>query len=355
MRRKLVIPAAALVTAALIAQEGSDLRIIQTVQEVIAPTTILDKDGNYVTGLQPSEFRLFDNNKLQSIKVDEVVSPISLVVAIQADYKVEKVLPKIQKIGSLLTNMVAGDNGDIAIMAFDHRLQKLQDFTSDSAKIDDALKRIKPGSSQSVLTDAVNEAGRMLERRPKERRRILLLIAESLDKGSEGRVREALTKLEFANVIVYALNVSRIYTELTAHPAYPKPDPIPSTARHLPAGAANTPTTVAQATGAPGYGIQFAPMITEIFRATKAIFVQNPIEVYTQYTGGKEEPFVTQADLERAVQNIGREIHNQYMITYNPSPETRLEGGFHNIRVEVARRDLEVRTRRGYWLAGIPQ
>ena len=49
--------------------------------------------------------------------MDEVISPISLVVAIQADYKVEKVLPKIQKIGSLLENMVAGDNGEVAIVA----------------------------------------------------------------------------------------------------------------------------------------------------------------------------------------------------------------------------------------------
>jgi len=167
MRRKLVVSAAALVAAALVAQEGGDLTIRQRVDEVIAPTTVLDKDGVYVTGLKPMEFRLYDNDKLQTIKVDEVVNPVSLVVAIQADYKVEKVLPKIQKIGTLLQTMVAGDNGEVAIMAFDHRLQKLQDFTSDPDKITEALKKIKPGSSQSVLTDAVNESARMLEKRPK--------------------------------------------------------------------------------------------------------------------------------------------------------------------------------------------
>jgi hypothetical protein len=104
-------------------------------------------------------------------------------------------------------------------------------------------------------------------------------------------------------------------------------------------------------TGAPGYGIQFAPLITEIFRGVKGIFVDNPIEVYTQYTGGKEIGFVSQQDLERAAASIGREIHNQYVITYNPN--NKHEGGLHHIRVDVTQPGLEVRTRRGYWMAAV--
>src|SRR6476661_7172445 len=151
MLRKLTVLVSALVAAVVVAQDAGDITIRQRVDEVIAPTTVVDKDGNYVTGLKPMEFRLYDNDKPQTIKVEEVVSPVSLVVAIQADYKVEKVLPKIQKIGNLLENMVAGDNGEIAVVAFDHRIQKLQDFTTDSTKIVEALKKLKPGSSQSVL------------------------------------------------------------------------------------------------------------------------------------------------------------------------------------------------------------
>jgi VWFA-related protein len=351
MRRKLVVSAAAFLTAALIAQEGGELTIRQRVDEVIAPTTVMDKDGLYVTGLKPMEFRLYDNDKPQTIKVDEVISPVSMVVAVQADYKVEAVLPKIQKIGTLLQTMVAGDAGEVAVVSFDHQIRLLQDFTSDPDKITEGLKKLKPGSSQSVLTDAVNEAARMLEKRPKERRRVLLLIAESLDKGSEGRAREALTRLEFANVIVYALNMSRVYTELTSKAPPPRPSSIPPEARHLPAGVPGTPTSAAQMTATGGQGIQFAPMITEIFRGVRAVFVQNPIEIYTQYTGGKEVGFVSQTDLERAAQSVGREIHNQYMITYNPNNKN--EGGLPSIRVEVTRKDLEVRTRRGYWMASV--
>jgi VWFA-related protein len=349
--RKALWAVAALCVAsavALIAQTTEESTIRSTVSNVLAPTIVLDKDGNYVVGLKPYEFKLYDNDKLQEIKVDEIFAPISLVVAIQADAKAENALPRIQKIATILHSMVAGEQGEVAIVSFDHRIQMLQDFTTDPDKIDQALKKIKPGSSQSVLTDVVVEATRMLRNRPKDRRKVLLLIAETRDKGSSLKPREALTSLEVSNVMVYSVNMSRLVNELTAKPPLPRPDPIPPAARHVPAGGAQTPTTTAQMTGAPGYGIDFAPLITEIMRSVKAVFVDNPVEVFTRYTGGKEYSFVTQRDLERALGEVSREIHNQYLITYNPN--NKAEGGFHKIRVEVARRDLDVRTRDGYWL-----
>jgi VWFA-related protein len=351
MRRRdfILTPAAATLLAA---QQPADPIFRERVNIVMAPTTVLDDDGAYINGIKPAEFRLFDNDKLQEIKVDETYAPLSVVVAIQADHKVEAVLPKLQKIGSMLQALVAGETGEVAVLAFDHRMLNLTEgFTSDADRISRGLMKLKPGSMNAALTDAVVEATRMLRARPKDRRKVLLLIAESLDKGSELKAREALSNLEIANVMVYALNMSRLYTSLTEKPAYPRPDPIPTTARHVPAGGAATPTTVGQMYGQPGYAANFAPLIAEIFRATKAIFVSNPVEVYTRYTGGKEFPFVSQEDLERAVQAVGRELHNQYLITYNPNNKS--EGGFHSIRVEVTRRGLEVRTRPGYWLAAV--
>ena len=123
----------------------------------------MDKDGVYVTGLKPMEFRLYDNDKPQTIKVDEVVAPVSLVVAVQADYKVEAVLPKIQKIGTLLQTMVAGEHGEVAISEFRSPAPDTAGLHKRSDKITEGLKKLKPGSSQSVLTDAVNESARMLK------------------------------------------------------------------------------------------------------------------------------------------------------------------------------------------------
>jgi VWFA-related protein len=200
------------------------------------------------------------------------------------------------------------------------------------------------------MIDAVEQSARMLKSRPKDHRRIVLLIAESRDKGSEGRLREALTSTQVDDVMVYALNISRLYTEtMSGAPVY-RPDPIPASARHMPAGAVDTPTGVAQFTGSDGYSAHFVPLFTEIFRDVKGIFVDNPVEVFTKYTGGRETGFVSQKSLETAISEIGREIHNQYLISYNP--DNKVEGGFHTIRV-VVNGPYNIRTRPGYWLAGI--
>jgi VWFA-related protein len=358
MKLRLLAGAAIVVGAVtLVAQSETDPIFRVGTGLIMAPTTVLDKDGSYISGINASEFRLYDNDKLQDIKVDETYAPLSIVLAVQADAKVEAVLPKIQKIGSMLQTLVAGDTGEIAVLGFDHRMQNLSNgFTNDPDKVNEALRKLRPGSSNSALTDAVVEATRMLRNRPKDRRKVLLLICESLDKGSSMKPREALANLEINNVMVYTLNVSRVYTALTSKPAYPRPDPIPPGGRSIPGGGTLTPTESARLYGGGGMTADFAPMITEIFRATKAIFVSNPVEVFTRYTGGKEFPFVSQQDLDRAVQSVSRELHNQYLLTYMPN--TKGDGGYHRIRVEVhglGRGGLEVRTRPGYWMATINQ
>jgi VWFA-related protein len=237
-------------------------------------------------------------------------------------------------------------------MAFDHRFRWLQDdFTSDPDKIESALKKMTPGSGSSRMIDAVIESVRKLRSRPGNRRRILLLISETRDKGSEGKVRDALMDIQMNNVSVYSVDISRMMAGLTSHPPDPRPDTLPPAMHPIPTQVPATPTTVMQTTGSQGSSAQFVPLLVEIFKGTKAIFVDNPVEVFTQGTGGTEFSFGKQKGLEEAIEKVGNEIHSQYLITY--SPNNTAEGGFHEIEVEVNRANLKVRTRPGYWLASL--
>jgi len=323
--------------------------ISTTVDFVTAPVTVLDREGNFVDGLQPAQFRLFDNEKEQDIKVDVTFQPISMVVAIQANDRMEAVLPQIQKIGSLIEPLVIGSEGEAAVLAFDSRLREVQEFTSDTGRITDAVKKIHPGSSQSRLIDAVEYGVRLLRSRPPDRRRILLLISETRDQSSEGRVRESTIAAQLANVSIYSVDVSRVVTDLTAKGQLPRPDNRPPAMTPLPPGVPATPNTVMQATGSNGSSAQFVPLMVEMFKDVKYVFWKNPVEVFTQGTGGTQFGFVRQRGLEDAVEHIGAELHSQYLISYNPNNKN--EGGFHEIAVQIAgRRDLKTRTRPGYWL-----
>jgi len=336
------------------AQEPESQPTFRTgVQVVVAPTVVLDGEGKFVNGLERQDFILLDNGKPQDIRVDVTFIPISLVVAVQANSAVEVVLPKVQKLGTMLHYLVAGEQGEVAVLAFDHRVQLLQDFTSDTEKIQEALKKLKPGGQNSAMVDAVLYGIRMLRRRPENRRRVLLLISETRDRGSEARKRDVLEAAQFANVAVYSLNINRLITTLTAKAPPPRPDPYPPGARPLPAGVPTTPHTAAQVSGNATNSGNFIPVFVEIFKAVRDIFVDNPVEVFTKWTGGTEHPFITQADLERAVRRIGEELHSQYIISYTPN--NREEGGFHEIQVLIrGRNDFKVITRPGYWMAAQP-
>ncbi len=322
-----------------------------TTHVVEAPVTVTDKRSDaYVDGLQPTDFKLFDNGKEQNIHVDVTFQPISMVICIQASDQVSGILPKINRIGSMIQPILIGDQGEAAVMAFDHRFRTMQDFTNDPNKIEAAIKKITPGSRSSRLVDAVTESVHMLRSRPANRRRILLLVSEVRDHGSEGKVRSALLDVQMYNVEFYSVDISRMMAGITAPPVQPRPDNQLPAATPLP-NEPSTPTTVWQATGGQGNSVQFVPMLVEIFKDTKAIFVDNPAEVFARGSGGTQFSFAKQKGLEDAIQAIGREIHSQYMITYSPNNLT--EGGFHQIEVDVNRRDVKVRTRPGYWMASV--
>ncbi len=177
---------------------------------------------------------------------------------------------------------------------------------------------------------------------------MLLLISETRDNGSQAKVREAMTDLEFDNVSVYSVNISRLAT-LEAPQMPPRPNPIPATAMPLPAGVPPTPDNAAQMYGNPMNSGNFLPLFVEIFKDVRGLFVKNPVEVYTKFTGGKEHSFLSQKDLENAISDIGNELHSEYLITY--SPNNKEEAGFHDIAVTVDRPNVKVRTRPGYWVA----
>jgi VWFA-related protein len=329
-----------------------ELRILVETNAVQIPVWVYDRQWNYVDGLNPNQFRVFDNGKEQKISgVDVAFAPISMVIVVQANADVEKMLPAVNKIGALIQPHILGDQGEAAVIAYDSRVRVLQPFTHDADQISAAMKKIQPGSTSQHLTDAIFEGTRMLSTRPKDRRRVILLIGEKRDIGSEIRGREALIYMQIHNVTLYSANMSILLTKLSAPPPDYRPPAIPATAMPIPGISATTPTTVAQTFGTQGYGADFLPLLIEIYRDTKAIFKANVVDVYAKGTGGEEFNYYKGRGLEKVIDDIGEVLHSQYTITYTPSAETLKEGGFHQIVVDVlSPKAHSVRVKPGYYL-----
>jgi VWFA-related protein len=325
----------------------SDRPLSITTTNIIAPVLVTDRSGNIIDGLQPHQFHLYDNNKEQNIQVDVTFEPLSVVVLIEAAARVESILPQIKHLGSLLP-VIVGDHGEAAVVAFDSRLRTMQDFTPDPDKLKAAIEKINAGNSSSRMIDAIENGVRMLGTRPKDNRKIILLVSETRDVASEGRVRESLIAAQLANVVIYDVDITQLAVRLTEKAPPPRPNPIDVTAQQAVGGNPPTPTTDAQSYG-PSQA-QFAPLLMEIYRDTKRIFVDSPSEVFAKGTGGAEFSFVKQRGLEDAVQRISQELRSQYLISYNPN--NKGETGFHSISVTVDNPRYVTKTRPGYWIGG---
>ena len=315
---------------------------------------VYESTGSYVTGLRPEQFHLFDNSKEQNIRVDEAFEPLSLVILIQANSAVEHMLPTISKIGNLVGPLILGDRGEAAVVAFDSRIRLLQDFTADPDKITQAVKKIQAGSSTSRLVDAVEEGDHMLRNRPANRRRVIVLISETQDKGSEARGRENTDRLEHAQHRALCGGYLAAAGHAERPTPYPRPDNRMPAMTPMPANQPATPNTVMQMTGGQGDSAQFLPLLVEIYRDAKAIFKTSPSHLFSKGTGGTEYSYYREHGLDQAFQDIAEQLHNEYVISYKPNNTD--EGGFHTITLSINAPSVKrYQARPGYWLAARPQ
>jgi VWFA-related protein len=321
------------------------------VKYILVPTTVLDPDGHgYVNGLKPMDFGLLDNDKPQKVLSEATEQPFSVVLAVQANSDVEPMLPKLRRTGALVQGLVTGENGDVAVLAFDHRRQVLQDFTTDPDKIQTSTEKLTAGSSTSALVDAVLESDRMLLRHDRQntRRHVIILVSRNSDKGSEAKLQETVRKMQFDNAMIYCIDISKSLTALMKKPDYPRPSAIPPEGQAPTIGGGSGPRTgTSDAQQSTGNILNAAP---PILKSIHDLFRRSPAEAFTYFTGGQVYNFATERGLEQAVSDIGKDLNSQYILSYSPNNSD--EPGFHIIKVSVNRPGLKIRTRTGYWAVG---
>jgi len=273
-----------------------------------------------------------------------------VVVIVQANSDIEPVLPVLRKTGVLVHGLITGPDSDVAVLAFDHRMQHLQDFTNDPDKIDDAMQKLTSGSTSARLIDAILEADFMLRHHDPQntRRRVILLLSRNVDKGSESHLQETVRRMQFDNVIVYCVDISKALTAVMKKPDYPPPQngriPPEALPNVLGNGARSETNVVQQQDG------NLFNAVPPILNSIHDLFRKSPAEAFAYFTGGQVYSFARQKALENAIADIGKDLNSQYLLSY--SPNNKDEPGFHTIKVSVDRPGLKIRTRPGYWWGG---
>ena len=340
------------------APRRSETTIKSKVVLVNAPVTVRDSKDQIVTSLAAADFRLTDHGVPQTISHFDVgTDPLSLVVLIETSSRVAPLLPAVQKSGILITETILGQNGEAAIVGFNDTIDKLLPFSKNPDTIQSAVAQIRASTSGSRLYDAMGIGVEMLNAAPEPaadtpgRRRVLLIVSEATDVGSQAKLGEVLRKAQLANVTIYSVGLSSTRALLQQEPKNNHIDIAPPGTYPLPPIPGKPPVPEEEDPRLNNTVDLMALAVWAVSHIADKVSA-HALEVAAVATGGAHFATFKDRTIEKAFDEIGGELHTQYTLGYSPAGTT--DAGYHEIKVTLADpkfRNLKLRSRPGYYVS----
>jgi Ca-activated chloride channel family protein len=269
-------------------------------------TTVTDKSGRLLTDLTREDFQIFDEGKLQPIKVfDKTPQPIRLIVLIDISGSMRGNLPLLRDAArALIGRLLPGDLARVG--TFGNEIRLSPNFTRDEAALMAEVPseiRVNERTPLWQATDmAMNEFG------AEAGRRVVLILSDGKDTGPVVG-RRFLTSLEIGeraerdDVMIYGIGLQSR-----------GPSPMP------------------------GAGANLGAMIADSFPDP------NLGKVALESGGGYFE-LRPRDDFGATFARVADELHQQYLLGFAPP---KLDGKTHKLDVKVAQKDAKVRARKTY-------
>ncbi len=259
--------------------------------------TVTNKKNRLEIGLGKEDFRVYEDNKPQTIRYfsRETDLPLRIGVLVDTSSSIHDRLHFEQEAAIDFLNTTLRPGKDLAFVEpFDVQPQVVQDYTDDLDKLSKAIRSLLAGGA-TTLYDAIYFSCRekMLLFPPPEPylRRVMIIISDGQDNQSERTREEALAMAQRAEVTIYAVSTST--------------------------------------TGSPGHGDKVLKRLAE-------------------QTGGRAffpfEASETAADFRE----IARELRSQYSLAYIPTNRAH-DGTFRSIAIEPLQKGVQVRAKPGYF------
>jgi len=274
----------------------------EQVRLVLLPTTVTDKRGRILDGLERDQFSVYEDGVAQRIRYfsSESTEPVSIAFLLDVSgsmRQLDKLVHAKEAIRFFVDQLRPDDRFGLICFA-DQQVAWITEFTSDRERF---MKRldVQEGFGQTALHDAVAAAPGLVDSSIRGRK-ALVLITDGVDNTSRLTMEQALEVARRVEVPVYTIGF------LTVDEAVLKPGEVTTN--------------------------------LEVLRTV------------SDETGGRLFPVFDPDDLKEAVNSLDTELRHQYVVGYYPADATT--PGFRRIRLDVDRRGARVHTRTGYYLAG---
>jgi len=257
---------------------------------------LLEKTHQFVPGLKPSNFRIYEDGVEQKVSgFKRVEAPITALMICEFAQNGAWWI----KAGDMLNTAYAfaqqlRPQDYVALMTFDMRTQIVTDFTQDKSQLLQAINSLRyPGFSETNLYDALYEGLDRLDRI--EGRKYIIVIASGRDTFSKLTLDKILKKVKASQDIT-------IFTVSTG-------------------GALRAMTE-----GGPGMGAQMREMDN--------LQADNQMRTFANLTGGASYFPRFQGELPDIFQQINQNIRSKYELVYRPT-NAKQDGTYRKLRVEL--------------------
>ena len=277
--------------------------------------SVRDKNG-YITNLHKDDCSIYEDKVLQTTKnfTQEKNLPLTIGILLDTSGSQQSVLPMEQASGAEFLKDVLTPKDEAFLISFDINVNLLADYTNSPREIKRSIDKaeINTGAGTGSVTGNATPRGTLLfdaiylaahdKLRQEAGRKILVILTDGQDQGSQETLKSATEAAQKANAIVYVILIS---------------DP--------------------QAYGSFGMGYTGAGDMDRLAKDTGG-------RVINVGSNGKK--------LEQAFDQIQDELRTQYLASYTPT-NLKMDGTFRTLNV-TCQQGQKVQARKGYYAMADP-
>jgi VWFA-related protein len=367
---------------------------------VLVPALVRNKSGANVYTLTAKDFLLTDDGTPQKLSLvqDTDHSPLALVIVLETGgagaREFQNYSTLAPPLAPMLTSIVGNVFHQIAVVTFDSQPDLLQSFTGDTDEAIEALHSLQPGCTRqehydnctgpqpvhniplgdngAAILDSLTYAVDLLRTQPPIYRRAILLISETLDRGSTTTIQRAIRAIADTNTTIYSIGFSTGKSEAAHYAERQLPEHIDSRQKpgwlrlenphpnppHGCMGKRPDPDPDADPDATHNKWIQAYDCLTQLapplafakMAAIEAVdgMKTNIPETVARMTGGEYFHLSKPKELEGYLSTIANHVPNRYVLSFypqNPHP------GLHTLTLHTPNyTGLDITARATYWI-----
>ena len=260
----------------------------EQVDRVLLTASVVDDDKKFITGLTSAEFKLYEDDVLQTIsEFAQETRPITMAILIDTSGSMREEIATVQEAAKSFVETLRPEDRAL-IVDFDESVYLLQDISADHALLQTAIEGTDAEGGTAIY-DALFASYRKLGKI--EGRKAIVLLTDGEDTNSRFSYKKVLELTRTHDVVIYSIGLGASVLDVA---------------------------------------------------------VRGSLKQLADETGGRSYFPSSAEELKEIYQQIALDLRSQYAVAYSSTNRTA-NGTWRKIRLETTAKGAKVKTRRGYY------